>query len=344
MQNMDKYASCPVVHSRLESGIICIVILLLVSGCRGDSGQQLSDAYLRMNIDKAGAGRLVRYYFGGYVEPEARDPLKQGLVVQKGGSYYVNLDSMVSYHPQVARQMRAASGGNALTWEELVPVIQETYYEARGVPEALQQLRNETSYPGDEQEWFSVEIDGVMTTARRHVYVPIAALRYALQHYHENDKQLLYPVGTTMIGDHVQEGKRLETTVMRKRADGFWDFFTYGPDGGLVSRTQTPPRELKSPTQCVGCHFGSKLFDPEESYPAEAHPGPRGPRRLHVGDAMRDAVVARFFQEHRKRSDMVLGLYNTLFVAKLRAEKRSGDLSPKDEALLSSLEIPSSSG
>ena len=124
---------------------------------------------------------------------------------------------------------------------------------------------------------------------------------------------------------------------MRKRDDGFWDFFTYGPDGTLAAETQARPRALKTPTQCVGCHFGGRLFEPEKSFPGTASEGPHGPRALYVPEAWRDAEVVRFFDEHRKRSDTVLGLYNTLFAAKLRADRRAGRLAPEDARLLESL-------
>ena len=176
-----------------------------------------------------------------------------------------------------------------------------------------------------------------MTTARRHIYVPEAALRSALAAYHQNGERLLYPVGTTMVGEHHLGGAHVETTAMRKRADGFWDFFTYDTEGNLAKSTNTPPRKLKTPTQCVGCHTGNKPFEPERSFPDEALPGPHGPRALYVDDALRDPEVTAFFDEHRKRSDTVLGIYNTLFVAQLRADRRAGRLGEADVRLLEGL-------
>ena len=107
---------------------------------------------------------------------------------------------------------------------------------------------------------------------------------------------------------------------MLKREDGHWDFFAYGPDGTPTTETAARPRPLRVPTQCVGCHFGSKLYEPEKSFPAEAADGPHGPRVLHVDDAARKPDVVQFFDEHRKRSDHVLGLYATLLVSQLLSE------------------------
>ena len=53
--------------------------------------------------------------------------------------------------------------------------------------------------------------------------------------------------------------------------------------------------------------------------------------------ALRDPEIVRFFDEHRKRSDTVLGLYNTLFVAGLKAAREQGALPPTEAALLDTL-------
>ena len=192
-------------------------------------------------------------------------------------------------------------------------------------------------YREAEAAWFRVELDGVMSTARRHVYVAEDALRHALRRYQQQGERLFYPVGAAIVGEHHLDGAHVETTVMRKRADGFWDFFTYGPDGALALHTQALPRSLKTPTQCVGCHFGVKLFEPERSFPGTAPPGPHGPRAFYVDDALRDRDVVVFFNEHSKRSDTILGIYNTLFVARLRADRRTGRLSDDDARLLENL-------
>lgn len=126
---------------------------------------------------------------------------------------------------------------------------------------------------------------------------------------------------------------------MRKRADEQWDFFVYGKDGLPAAQTNTPPRPLKSPVQCVGCHFGDKLFEPAESFPARARPGPHGPRQIYVDEDLRDPVVVRYFDEHRKRSDTILGLYTTLFVSRLRNQQKAGSLTAEDAALLESIDL-----
>ena len=321
---------------------LLLVVLCWLPACGPSSGtpgegEAGTDALVRMELDQADPERLLRYYFGGYAADTGADPFEAGLVVRRDGALYVDRERLAARHPALAAQLEDTDGNDRIAWEELAAFLQATYYDARPLPPTLEALRAEVPYRDDPDAWLHVEIDGVMTTARRHVYVPYAALRQALQHYHQNDEQLHYPVGTTLVGEHRAAGDVAEVTAMRKRADGFWDFFTYGPGGRLAAATHTPPRQLKSPTQCVGCHFGSRGFEPEKSFPAEAPPGPHGPRGLYIDPSLRDPDVVAFFNEHSKRSDTVLGLYNTLFVAQLRADRRAGQLDPADARLLEEL-------
>ena len=91
------------------------------------------------------------------------------------------------------------------------------------------------------------------------------------------------------------------------------------------------------PTQCAGCHFGSKLFEPEKSDPAAASDGPFGPRAVHVPEPWRSADATALFQEHARRDDGTLGLYGTLYASRLLAERDAGTINEEDAALLDRL-------
>ena len=331
--------AAPAVRTMLALlGVLCAAgLLAAVSGCGtgGGSGQTAED--LPVRLDKSGAEALLRYYFGAYAGEEGADPFAAGVLKQTGGNYYVDLDTLAMFQPAAADTLRTVAGEDALNWDELVEFVRGTYYTARGLPQSLSALKEQTGYTGE--DWFTVDVHGVMTTARRRIFIDQSALRAALAGYHDEGEQLIYPTGTTIIGEHYQDRAHVETTVMRRRADDYWDFFTYNAAGELAYQTETQPRSLKSPTQCVGCHLGDRMFEPEESFPAEAPAGPHGPRAVYVGDEMRDMDVVRFFQEHARRSDMVLGLYGTLFVSQLRAQQRAGTIAPRDSALLADLEI-----
>lgn len=324
---------------KIQSAILLVFLVLTVGACgTPEAGsEEAVSSRIEIDLDKADPERLLRYYFGGYVGPDGGDPFETGLLTAEAGRFYIDVTALETGHPGLGTSLGEAAGDRRLDWDELAGFLNVSYYTARNLPSTLDAFRAETPYGDAEASWFHVELDGVMSTARRHVYIAEDALRAALRGYQAQDGQLFYPVGTVIVGEHRLSGVHVETTVMRKRSDGFWDFFTYGPDSTLAAQTQALPRALKTPTQCVGCHFGAKLFEPERSFPAAASPGPHGPRAFYIDEALRDREVVVFFDEHRKRSDTVLGIYNTLFVARLRADRRAGHLDEDDGRLLETL-------
>lgn len=293
---------------------------------------------LPVRLDKSNEETLLRYYLGGYVTPAGGDPVAAGLLVEEGG-WAVRPERL----PEASRAaLRDADGDGAVSWEEFVAFVEATYAGARGLPPTLDALRARTPYAENDPAWFTVEVEGsAMTAARRRVYVPVAALRAALAGYRAAGDRLVYPEGTVIVGEHREGEGVLETTVKRRRADGFWDFAVYDAAGRLARATATPPRPLASPVQCTGCHLGRRLFDPEQRFPAPAPDGPYGTRALLVDDAVRAAAdghdLAAFFDEHAKRSDGVLGLYGTLYAARLLADRDAGTAAPADRALLEEL-------
>lgn len=322
--------------------MLCVGLIGWMAACGpagGPAARSLEAALVPVVLDKGDPERLLRYYFGGYAAPEGADPFARGLLVMRDGHYYVHLDSLEARYPGAASLLVDANRDTRFDWDELEAFIEATYYTARQLPPSLADLQQAAPYATDTTRWMRLELDGVMTNARRRLFVSRDAIRQALRAFHANGEQVLYPVGTVMVGEHYLEGRRVETTAMRKRADGYWDFFVYGRNDSLAAQTGTGPRVLKAPVQCVGCHFGNRLFEPEESFPARALPGPHGPRQLYVDAGLRDAEVTTFFNEHRKRSYTILGVYSTLFVAQLRAERRAGRLAPEDAALLEALQL-----
>jgi len=319
----------------LTASLLLVVLIFFIQACRDDSSLvDLPASYLRVVLDESDPERLLSYYFGGYVVPDPANPFEAGLLAKINRRFYINLDTLEFHFPGALSYLTDSNGNDRIDEEELESFVAATYNRARQFPRTLDTLLSQANLGPDADRWLDIEIDGVMTTARRRVHIQDTAVRAALADYDVNDERILYPEGTTIIGEHYIDARRVETTVMRKRADSFWDFVVYGANDTLAQGTTTPPKELKSPTQCVGCHFGSKLFEPEKSFPARARPGPHGPRELYVDETLRDAPVVRYFDEHRKRSDTILGLYTTLFVADLRRQQRSGIISERDAALL----------
>jgi hypothetical protein len=307
-------------------------LFLLLAACNGPSDG------LPVRLDKSNEEMLLRYYLGGYVAPGGADPVEAGLLVTEGG-LAVRPEAL----PEPYRAaLRDADGDGTLGWDEFVAFVEATYADARALRPTLDALRADAPYAEGDAAWFTVEVEGSpMTAARRRLYVPVAALRQALAGYREAGDRLVYPEGTVIVGEHREDGPVVETTAKRRRADGFWDFAVYDSDGRLAGATATRPRPLRAPIQCTGCHLGRRLFDPDQSFPAPAPDGPYGPRAILTNDAVRAAAAAHdlaaVFDEHARRSDGVLGLYATLYTARLLADREAGRLAPEDAALLERL-------
>ena len=308
--------------------LIIWVILLAAVGCTSPA---TPDTF-KLDIGKSNPDRLLQFYFGSYVSAEGGDPFATGLLTKEGGAYILNV-------AQLSEQFRGflqdTNQDGTLVWDELEPFLQDTYYEAQLAPATLDAVKNQLPDFADTTKIMRVEIDGVMTTARRRIIVERSAVEDALLGLEKNDGQILYPQGTIFWGEHWDGDKIVETTVMKKRGDNFWDFYVYDHTGALAKSTSTKPRELAVPTRCVGCHFGGKRFEPDASYPHPASAGPSGPRAIHVAARPADTLLVALFDEHEKRSDTILGIYATLYSSQLMSSReQGGELSAKDKQIL----------
>lgn len=312
--------------------VLTLAILLAVS-CGKAPLDISTTSYAPINLDKGNEERLLRYYLGGYVNPEAADPVQNGLMLTENG---------IALNPQLLDaqhrwQLADNDQNGEIGWDEFVSFIEGSYTDARGLSPELESFRLEFDWHEESADWFSVEIDGVMTEARRRIFIRNDAIRSALQGFGPEENELTYPPGTVIIGEHLDGEEILETTIKRKRADGFWDFAVYDAEGQLTQETSTGPRNLSAPVQCVGCHLGDRTFDPEKSFPAEASEGPHGPRAVYVSDELRNPEVTALFNEHARRSDGVLGIYCTLYTARLIADREQGVITDEDRAMLNHL-------
>lgn len=313
--------------------VLTALAALALSACESGPVDVRTADGVPLRLDRRDPEPLIRATLGGYVSPEGGDPFEAGIVSHDGDD--------LTLHPQqlpadFRQRLHDLNGDGAIDWDELAGLLDTTYYEARGLPATLDELRRSAPYAEDDPAWFTVDVDGVMTAARRRIYVPEAALREAIAGFRPSG-ELRYPPGTWIIGEHRIDGEVVETTAKRRRPDGFWDFAVYDAQGLLTPATQTEPRALRAPTQCTGCHLGKRLFEPEKSFPAEAPDGPYGPRAYHVPDAWRSREATALFNEHASRDDGVLGLYATIYVGRLLDARQRGALDPADAALLESL-------
>ncbi len=301
--------------------LLHVVIGLLF--CAGCTNKQL-DGWTTIDLDKRNADALLNYYFSTFVpQTELATVLNTS-----DGKARVNLEAL---RTKSDWPLDDDNGDGIVDWDELKSAVQAAYNDRAEIPRNLQSINT------DNENWMRLDISGSMTDARRDIFVDESEVVGALERYKQNENQIIYDAGTTFIAHHYVDSVHIESTFMRKRTDGQWDFAVYDSSGYLTDRTTTPPKELLSPTQCVGCHFGSKLFEPEKSYPGQAKAGPSGPRAVHYPLLSDHDSVVQTFQEHARRSDKILGLYGTVYTARLIEKRRQGTATEKEIALLESL-------
>jgi len=284
-------------------------------------------------MEGANERRLLSFYVGGMVSEAGQDPFDAGFVEERNGSFFLMVEKILARLPHVGSAMMVAAEDGVIDWSEFEPIIQAHYYDYRPIPRSIEDLRASKGDWRTNDEWFSFEVNGVMSAHVRRIHVRKDDLIYAVSSYKDSDNRLLYKPGTTFISEHIEGDHLLELSALTKRGDGYWDFYAYDESGAQTSTIKREPTDLIVPTRCVGCHFGNRLFEPERSFPADPRPGPDGPRKLYVSVEFKNAQVVRNLDEHRKRSDTILGLYGTLFISRL---KSTPDLSPELRSLLQS--------
>ena len=310
---------------------LLLAVVLAAGGCGAPADVSTAES-VPLRLDHPRPERLLGAVLGGYVGPRGGDPYRAGLVSGSGDGLALHPQRLA---PEVRARLVDADGDGAVDWAELSAMLEATYYRARALPTSLDVLRRSAPYDEGGPEWFTVEVDGPMTAARRRVHVPTDALREAMVGLRRNGG-LEYPPGTVIVGEHVAGGETAETTVQTRRSDGFWDYAVYDADGRLAPATTTEPRPLRAPTACVGCHLGDDLFEPERSWPDAPPDSARG-RAVHVPDAWRSRPATVLLDEHAARDGGVLGLWATLYAGRLLAAREAGALGPADQALLDAL-------
>ena len=298
-----------------------VALLLLMAACS-------SSEQLEVTLEGENAQRLLRFYFGSYA---SQDPFEAGLLNERGDRIYVDLAVLRQHGPELAQVLKAKASGGVLSPDSLRTAVQMTYYHARNLPEKISEFNDRWVI----NNAITFNVHGPVTDYLRRITLSESALQSAIWDYYENGERIRYAVGTAIKAEHLRGTNVVETTAMVRRSDGFWDFVTYDSTGALTSHTLPNDRSLATPTQCAGCHFGNKGFEPEQSWPREPAKAPGDIRKWYTGP--RDMEVAEFFSEHFRRSDTLLGLYATAYVSNLRAQRTAGTLDSSAIALLNHL-------
>ena len=342
----------PSVTSLLPRPIYYLLVFLLVftgTGCGGGNSdssaienktnkadQSVANApgSILIELDKSDAEMLLAFYIGGMLP----DGLQlDGVLTRVDSAWWLHRPKDgLKLPPSLENLFEVAGGDKKLTWEEFEPAVSASYYEVRNAPKSVVDMK--TKY-GDwnAESWFAHELVGQMTHFRRRLSVPKTALIAALNGLTSLSDPIIYPVGTVFVGEHLDAESVREVTAMVKREDAYWDYFAYGSDGKLSQFIEKKPDPLRVPTQCVGCHFGDRLFEPERSFPSVARPGPNGERAYFVPEYLKNASLASELSEHARRSDHILGLYGTLYLAHLIQDLKGGTASEEEAKLVAKL-------
>ncbi len=310
---------------------LCLaVVSLALVGCKGGASEapvsdHLDDAF-PIELESSDADRLLGFYFGGFVGPDGGDPIEAGLLEKREKTWFLrNRDAWSASLPEASRSQLegleiAARDSRMITEDLLLPFIGASYYEVRGFPTHIDSLRD-VEGGWTEPGWFRISLKGSMVPLERTTWVRRASIELALDRMDSLGDEVIYESGTLFVGEHMEGDQIVETTLMRKRTDGYWDFWAYDASGQLVDRVRKEPKDMVIPTRCTGCHFGDRQFEPERSFPGEAQPGPNGERAIYIPNEWRADALAMTLQEHARRSDTILGLYATLYLAEAASSK-----------------------
>ncbi|NND71493.1 MAG: hypothetical protein HKN43_07930 [Rhodothermales bacterium] len=300
--------------------VFASVVVLSACTTGNDASQS---GYVIVEADKSNSEQIAKFYLSGLAESQG-DVALSNFVVVENGDITIRPDSISVHYPLIGDALRDITNQGRIQWDSFEEIMSQSYYAARQLPPTIDSLIRK--FDVDRDNSFVIDVDGVMTTARRHTFIGTENLRAALRAFEQNSDKLVYPVGTVVIGEHIDGDTLVETTAMIKRPDDFWDFAVYDSMGMLADSTQPLSESLAAPAQCTGCHFGKRANEPEKSFPGNAPVGPDGPRKIHMIDPLPSTQLVRFFDEHRRRSDYLLGLYGTLYVNRLMQTSPSDSL------------------
>ncbi|GEM_PF-1472362 len=281
--------------------------ITLISGCSKPPDT------IRLPLEGAQGKKIASFYIGMIpgVQPDH-------VLMQNEKRLHLRRSMVHNAAPELGELLdRLRRDSDSLTkdsWNEFASVIDKRW---NSLPDSLNALIESEASKKAEISPFVLSVYGAMTTYRRDIHIPRKALEDALLYYWNRGEKITYPVGTAIIAYHKDErGKIVEVTAKKKREDGFWDFGVYGQDGQRRSRTASPPTPYAAPTQCVGCHLGTMPYEPEASFLLRGD-DPGGREYLVLDRRLRNEKLIDLLNEHERRSDHILGVYGTVYLAEI---------------------------
>lgn len=280
----------------------CLIVFIM--GC--------SPAPERVRLPLEGSqGKMIASFYAGLMKEGAAEEL----ILEDSTGLSLRIGLLQNLSPRLASTLNEIRNGkDRLERDEWSQFIRAVVEQSSPFPRSLEELFPSGLPPAKEDSYFRLKVYGAMTTLLREVYVPKHALEDGLLKYWDRGGMLRYPAGTVIAAYHKNSsGATLEVTVKKRRGDGFWDFAVYDSSGSNVRQTVSPPIPYTAPMQCVGCHLGTKLYEPEESFLVGKEDAES--ELLLVDKRLRNEKLIRLLDEHNRRSDHVLGVYGTVYLA-----------------------------
>lgn len=259
-------------------------------------------------------GRTIARFYSGMVQGNTSEEW----ILEDSTGLSIRLRALRTLSAQLASTLdEIRDGRDHLERDQWNRFLQAVVEQSTSLPGSLAELFPSGLPHTTEDSYFRLKVYGAMTTLLREIYVPRQALEDGLLNYWDRGGMLQYPAGTVIAAYHKNSsGETLEVTVKKRRSDGFWDFGVYDSSGRNVRHSSSPPTPYAAPVQCVGCHLGNMLYEPEESF-IIGREGKTEGEYLVLGNHPRNPKIVELLDEHARRSDHVLGVYGTVYLTEI---------------------------
>ena len=281
--------------------------------------------------------------------PGAPDVLSGRVVVQDGRATWIDLGRLETAQAALLRGIAEQTPpDDEVGLDEIEAVLAARYAGLSAPYPTLEDLRRAHPYR-DNPEWLVVPVDSATFQRRRILHIAKDRIADALMAYGANGDRVLFPEGTVIVAESLDRtGAFVEAEVLRKRADGFWNFAVYDQAGRLADRTVAFDEEgrpsarpgFRVPGDCAMCHRLDRLdASGDATAPVRApvrgffHLLPGEVPQVPLGPEYHDHMAFTELTEATHRAkDGVFGPYGSLLLSELAGRKRLGRLTPGDRA------------
>ena len=282
--------------------------------------------------------------------PKSPNVMKGEIIRRRGKFLWLDLTKVPQEKAALFKQIAARSRpADEMSLDEIQAYLQDHYYELTKPYPNLEALFRDHPYR-DNPDWLTIPVDSATFSRRRVLRINKDRIADALITYFNFQDRLIFPEGTVIVAESQEKsGKFLDAEVLRKRADGFWNFAVYDAQGRLVKKAiafnedgEPAPEKpgFVVPDSCALCHRLDRLDlsgDPESPALSPVrgyfHRLPARVPQIHLGPEYYDHMAfTELTEANGKAKDGVFGVYGSLLLSELAGRKHLGKLTPHDIA------------